>query len=216
MTKIFTLLVSVSLCLLSACGGGDGPKGPAVVVAYGDSLTANDARWVTPSEHWVERLKSAVAAEGVNAERSVTIVNEGLGGEDSIDARDRLSSVLAKHKPTHVILLHGTNDIPPYCPACPDVITRPNIESMAKLAKDAGAEVIVGDFTLKAYGGEIAQAYAVALQAAARNTKSRYVSMVNGIPFDNANYAFDGIHFTDGAQEAIKNNIAEALFPMLR
>jgi acyl-CoA thioesterase I len=216
MNKLSTLLVSLSMLLLTACGGGSDTKGPAVIVAYGDSLTANDARWVTPTEHWVERLKSAVTAEGLNAERSVTIVNEGLGAENSIDALDRLPGVLAAHKPTHIILMHGTNDIPPFCPECPNDITRGYMEAMAKLAKEAGAEVIMGEFTLKAYGGEIAQAYTAAYQNAAANSKSTYVNLVNGIPYDANNYEFDGIHFTDAAQEAIKNNVAGALFPMLR
>lgn len=216
MNKLSTLLVSLSVLLLSACGGGSDTKGPAVIVAYGDSLTANDARWVTPSEHWVERLKSAVTAEGLTAERPITIVNEGLGGENSIDALDRLPGVLATHKPTHIILMYGTNDIPPFCPECPNDITRPYLEAMAKLAQEAGAEVIMGEFTLKAYGGEIAQAYTAAYQAAASNSKSTYVNLVNGIPYDGVNYEFDGIHFTDAAQEAIKNNVAGALFPKLR
>lgn len=213
MNKLSTLLLSLSMLLLTACGGG-GSSGPAVVVTYGDSLTNDAGMWVTPSEHWVERLKSAVA--GANLGRSVTIVNEGKGGEDSQAALDRLPGVLATHKPTHIILMHGTNDIPPFCPECPDVITRQYLESMAKLAKEAGAEVIMGEFTLKALGGEIAQNYSAAYQQAASNSRSTYVNLSNGIPYDGNNYHFDGIHFTDAAQETIKNNAAGALFPMLR
>lgn len=208
--------MSLSLLLLTACGGGSEPRGPAVIMVYGDSLTANDGRWVAPSEHWVERLKAAITAEKLDAESPVTVVNEGLSAENSQDALDRLPLALATHKPTHVVLLHGTNDISPFCPECADVITRPYLEAMAKLAKASEAKVIVGEFTLKAYGGGIAGAYTAAIQKAASNSESTYVNMVTNIPFDGTGYQFDGIHFTDGSQETIKNNLSAALFPMLR
>jgi acyl-CoA thioesterase I len=216
MKKLSTLLVSLSMLVLSACGGGSDSSGPVVVVTFGDSLTNDGGQWVNPSELWVEKLKAQVTADGLDAKRSVTIVNEGKGGEDSIDALSRLPGVLATHKPTHIFLMHGTNDIPPFCPDCPEVITRPNLEAMAKLAQDAGVKVIFGDFTLKAFGGEIAQAYTAAYQKAAANTKSTYVNMSNGIPYDGNYYHFDGTHFTDAAQDLIKNNAASALFPMLQ
>jgi acyl-CoA thioesterase I len=212
MKFLSTLVLSISALLLSACGGG-GSSGPAVVVAYGDSLTENKGQFVTPSEHWTERLKAQISAEGIT---SVTVINEGIGGEDSQRALDRLPGVLANYKPTHIILTHGTNDLPPNCLECPEVITRPYIESMAKLAKDAGATVIMGEFTVKYLGGGLAQAYTVAYQTAARNTDSTYVNLVAGLPYDLSNYFPDGIHFTDAAQETIKNNIASVLLPMLR
>jgi acyl-CoA thioesterase-1 len=216
MIKLSTLLVSLSLVVLTACGGGSDPKEPAVIMVYGDSLTHNNGVWVTPSEHWVERLKSAITAEKLDAERSVTVVNEGLAGENSLDALDRLPGALTAHKPTHVVLLHGTNDIPPFCPECAEIITRPYLEAMAKVAKESGAEVIMGEFTLKAYGGAVAGAYTAAYQTAARNSESTYVNLVTNIPFDGTNYWFDGIHFTNDSQEAIKNNLSSVLFPMLR
>lgn len=216
MKKLSTLFVSLSMLLLAACGGGSDSSKPAVVVMFGDSLTNDGGQWVNPGELWVEKLKAQVTADGIDAKRSVTIVNEGLGGEDSQAALDRLPGVLATHKPTHIFLMHGTNDIPPFCPECAEVITRPYLEAMAKLAQDAGAKVIFGEFTLKAYGGETAQAYSAAYQKAASNTKSTYVNMSNGVPYDGNYYHFDGVHFTDSAQVLIKNNAASALFPMLQ
>ena len=216
MKKLPLLLASLSMLLLSACGGGSDSSSPIVIVTYGDSLTNDRGQWVNPSELWVEKLKAQIQADGLNAKRSITVINEGKGGEDSQAALDRLPGVLANDKPTHILLMHGTNDIPPFCPECPEVITRPYLESMAKLAKDAGAQVIMGEFTLKAYGGEIAQAYSAAYQQAAANSKSAYVNLSNGIPYDGTYYHYDGTHFTDAAQVLIKNNAASALFPMLK
>lgn len=216
MKKLPLLLASLSMLLLSACGGGSDSSSPIVIVTYGDSLTNDRGQWVDPSELWVEKLKAQIQADGLNAKRSITVINEGKGGEDSQAALDRLPGVLANDKPTHILLMHGTNDIPPFCPECPEVITRPYLEGMAKLAKDAGAQVIMGEFTLKAYGGEIAQAYSAAYQQAAANSKSAYVNLSNGIPYDGTYYHYDGTHFTDAAQVLIKNNAASALFPMLK
>lgn len=213
MTKLRYLLLTLCITLLTGCGGGGSE--PAVVVIFGDSLTDNNGRFVTPSEHWVEKLKAQIVADGLDAPASISVVNEGFAGENSQDALDRLPGVLANYKPTHIILTHGTNDISPTCPQCADVITRPYLEAMAALSKEAGARVIMGEFTLRAYGSEVAQAYTNAYQNAAQNSGSTYVNMVAGIPFDLSNYNFDGIHFADGAQEALKNNIAAALFPML-
>jgi acyl-CoA thioesterase-1 len=211
MTKLRSLLLTLAIALLTACGGGSAE--PKVVVMFGDSLTDNNGEFVTRSQHWVEKIKAQITANGLDANVSVTVVNEGIGGENSQEALDRLPGVLAKYKPSHIVLTHGTNDISPTCPQCAEIITRPYLEAMAQLAKDAGVRVIMGEFTLKAYGSEVQQAYSVAYQKASQNSGSTYVHLVAGIPYDLSNYQFDGIHFTDGAQEAIKNNLAAVLFP---
>lgn len=215
MKKVLVFAVALMSLSLTACGGGSASPEPAVVVAFGDSLTANNAMFVTPSVHWVELLKAQIKANGLDAKRSVTVINEGIGGEDSTAALARLPAVLVNDKPTHIILTHGTNDLPPYCLDCPAAITQVNLEAMAELAKKAGVKVIMGEFTLRAYGTPMAQAYTKAYQAAALNSKTTYANLVQGIPFDGNYYQPDGIHFTDAAQDALKNNVAAALFPML-
>ena len=212
MKKISSLLLALSLLLLSACGGGS--PGPAVIVLFGDSLTENKGQFVTPSEHWSQKLKAQITASGLDANRTVTVINEGIGGENSGDALLRLPAVLAKYKPTHILLTHGTNDIPPFC--C-GYFAQPqsNLEAMAGLAKQAGVKVIMGEFTLKVYGNDIENGYTNMYVSAAKNTKSTYVNLVKGIAYDTTNYQPDGVHFMDAAQEAIKNNLVAALFPLM-
>lgn len=212
MKKFASVLLSLSCLVLSACGGGS--PGPAVIVAFGDSLTENKGQFVTPSEHWTVKLKEQITASGVDANRSVTVVNEGIGGENSDDALLRLPGVLATYKPTHIILTHGTNDIPPFC--C-GYFAQPqaNLEAMAALAKAAGVKVIMGEFTLKVYGSDIQAGYTNMYVQAAKNSKSTYVNLVKDIPYDGSNYQDDGVHFKDAAQEAIKSNLVSALFPLL-
>lgn len=185
-----------------------------MVVVFGDSLTENKAQFVTPSEHWTVKLQQQITANGLDAKRTVTVINEGIGGENTDDALLRLPGVLAQYKPTHIFLTHGTNDIPPFC--C-GYFGQPqaNLEAMAALAKKAGVKVIMGEFTLKVFGDDIANGYTNMYVQAAKNSKSTYVNLVKNLPYDAGNYQPDGVHFTDGAQEAIKNNAASALFPLL-
>ncbi|MEX1167741.1 MAG: hypothetical protein WEK74_12910, partial [Hydrogenophaga sp.] len=114
----------------------------------------------------------------------------------------------------HIILTHGTNDIPPFC--C-GFFGQPqaNLEAMAALAKQAGVKVIMGEFTLKVYGTDIAAGYTNMYAQAAKNSKSTYVNLVKDTPYDGGNYFPDGIHFRDASQDSIKNSAASALFPLL-
>lgn len=212
MKKIYFILLTLSLSLLSACGGGS--PGPAVIVVFGDSLTENKGEFVTPSQHWTVKLKEQITAAGLDAKRTVTVINEGIGGETTGGGLNRLPGVLAQYKPTHIILTHGTNDIPPFC--C-DYFGEPqqNLEIMAELARKAGAKVIMAEFTLRAYGGDIANGYTNMYQQAAKNSKSTYVNLVKDTPYDGGNYFPDGIHFRDASQDSIKNSAASALFPLL-
>jgi acyl-CoA thioesterase I len=212
MKKFSSVILCLSALLLSACGGGS--PGPAVIVAFGDSLTENKAEFVTISEHWTEKLKTQITASGLDANRTVEVIDEGIGGENSDDALKRLPGVLAKYKPTHIILTHGTNDIPPFC--C-GYFAQPqaNLEAMASLAKQAGVIVIMGEFTLKVYGDDISKGYTNMYTQAAKNSNSTYVNLVKDIPYDAVNYQPDGVHFMDAAQEAIKNNLVSALFPLM-
>ena len=185
-----------------------------MIVLFGDSLTENNGQFASTSEHWSVKIKNQITASGFDAKRTVTVINEGIGGENSSDALARLPGVLATYKPTHIILTHGTNDIPPFC--C-GFFAQPqaNLQAMAALAKQAGVIVIMGEFTLKVYGTEIANGYTDMYVKAAKNSNSVYVNLTNGIPYDSANYNADGLHFSNGSQEAIKNNATAALFPLL-
>lgn len=213
MKKFATFLASLSFLLLTACGGGDSPSN-AVIVAFGDSLTENNGQFTSTSEHWTEKLKTQITVSGLDAGRTVTVINEGIGGENTTDALKRLPGVLATYKPTHIILTHGTNDIPPFC--C-GFFAEPqaNLEAMAKLAQASGVKVIMGEFTLKLYGSDIAAGYTDMVTKAARNSSSTYVNLVAGIAYDASNYNADGLHFNNGSQEAIKSNLVNALFPLL-
>lgn len=204
MKSIFKALASaLALSLLAACGGGGGDEGASrnVVVLFGDSLADNNGRFVTPTEHWTEKLK---------AQRTdSTIVVSAVGGETTVRALQRLPSVLAAHRPTHIVLMHGTNDLWRECQGCYKA-TQENLEKMAAIARGQGVTVIFGEMTFKRFGGAVAGAYSNIYQSAASNTGSRHVNMVAGVPYDRANYHPDMVHFNNGAQTALKDSVVNA------
>ena len=211
----FSLLFAAAS--LTACGGGSDssiPTQPATVVAYGDSLT-NSGYYVTPGSGWVEKLAAQISADGMNSKASITVINQGLSGETTTQALARLPSVLAAYKPTHIFLGHGTNDIWWECPGC-YARAQGNLMAMANLATAAGAQVLMADFTFKIRGDADAKAYSAMYTNVAAATNGTYVQMVAGLPYDLTNYHPDMVHFTDAAQDTLKNNAVKALYPKLK
>ena len=93
------------LALAGCNGGGDsaaapdvGDNNPNVVVALGDSITAGVDGGGAP---WPARLASLCGK---------TVINAGVGGEESGGALDRIGGLLAGAKPGYIIILTGAND----------------------------------------------------------------------------------------------------------
>lgn len=215
--RLLSLLLSLSI--LSACGGGDGDENPAptqpvVIVAFGDSLTEGSV-FVTPGQRWVDKMARQIQADGVDAKASITVINQGVGGETAIRALARLPGVLATHRPTHIFLAHGTNDIWWDCPGC-FARTQQALQQMVDLAKASGAKVILTDITFRLRGEAQAQAFSAMYTQTAQATNSTYLPIVADVPFNSINYHADLLHLKDAAQEAMKSNAIRALYPTLR
>ena len=81
------------------------------ILAFGDSSTAGVLVGpVVSSAHsypgqLARRLASAYRAQTIH------VFNEGLPGEEAVDAPPRLSAALAQHRPELVLLMEGTNDL---------------------------------------------------------------------------------------------------------
>lgn len=92
---------------LMGCGGGDGgaststdigDNNPNVVVALGDSITAGVDGGGAP---WPARLASLSGK---------TVINAGVGGEESGHTLGRIGGLLSGAKPGYIIILIGAND----------------------------------------------------------------------------------------------------------
>lgn len=125
---LFLALLSVALC---GCGRASVRKlGPdAVVVAFGDSLTAGTG--AEDSESYPAVLAALLG---------VTVKNEGQPGEVTAVGVARLLRVLREHSPDLVILCHGGND---FLQRADDASVERNLQAMVDASREAGADVIL-------------------------------------------------------------------------
>ena len=101
----------------------------AVVVAYGDSLTSGYG------------AEAGQDYPSVLARRSGwRVVNAGVPGELSAAGVARLPGVLEEHRPVLVLLCHGGNDI---LTGNSVETIRANLDSMIRLCREVGAEVVL-------------------------------------------------------------------------
>ncbi len=101
-----------------------------LIVCLGDSITYGFP-W-GPQASWVTMLGSYVDGE---------VINQGINGNTTSNMLNRFERAVLKYKPSHVIIMGGTNDI--ICGESFDRISL-NIREMVEKAEDAGVKVILG------------------------------------------------------------------------
>ena len=115
-------------------------------MAFGDSITEGEIgavsrfRIVDPTKAYPTLLQQMLAAR--YTAQTVTVTNEGEGGESATDAVGRLQNLLATRHPQVVILSEGTNDLnggSSHIYPAADAM-----EDMARRIVESGAVAIVG------------------------------------------------------------------------
>lgn len=100
------------------------------LVCLGDSLT--EGYNIDMSQRWTELLKKEVV---------YPIINSGISGDTTTGMLSRFRADVYNHRPSHVIILGGTNDL--YHRLNVDQIIS-NIHAMSRQAKYYQIEVIIG------------------------------------------------------------------------
>jgi len=126
----FTFLVMV---LLFGCNENQPQLKPlsdnAVILAFGDSLTYGIG--AATGQSYPEVLSQLTGH---------SVVNAGISGEISAEGLQRLATLLNKHQPELLILMHGANDI---LRKLPLQTMRANIEKMLQLAQERKIQVLM-------------------------------------------------------------------------
>lgn len=227
-TLLKLVLVFAASFLIAACGSDGGgsdsatlvkPKKTTVVMVFGDSTSQGYGiemlgtyyENVAPGTIWVDLLRNRLQSENVGEFASVTVINASLGSEFTSQALDRLPTLLAVFKPTHVILAHGTNDAGS---GYPNSYISGNFSTMISMVKNSGAKPLLADVTFTRYGTDYANAYSQMVFNTALVTGATYIPILNGIQGNPAYYLSDGFHQNEAAQPIMMNNVWNKLIPL--
>jgi acyl-CoA thioesterase-1 len=181
----------------------------AHILIVGDSLSAGYG--LSSGEGWVDLLTKKLTAEKFSA----TVTNASISGDTTAGGLSRLPALLAKHKPTLVVIELGGND---GLRGSPVAAARANLLKMAELSKAAGAKVLVLGMRMPPNFGP---SYTAQFEA----MYGEVAKAVNGglVPFflekiatDLSKFQADRIHPTAAAQPALLDTVWPALVKLLK
>ena len=175
----------------------------AVILVVGDSLSAEYG--LKRGEGWVPLMEKRIAERKIPA----TVVNASISGDTSSGGRARLPALLAKHKPTHVVIELGANDA---LRGLPIGNTEANLDQMTKAAQAAGAKVlIVGIQVPPNYGSDYLQRFEQIFLSVARKNQAAVVPfLLRGVadgPDAATLFQNDRIHPAAAAQPRMLENV---------
>lgn len=221
------VLVLAAGLLMAACADSSSstttevvkPKKNTVVMVFGDSTSQGYGiemlgtyyEHVTPGTMYPDLLRNRLISENVGEFASVSVINASLGSEFTSQAIDRLPTLLAAFKPTHVILAHGTNDAGS---GYPNSYISGNFSTMISMVKNSGAKALLADVTFTRYGTDYANAYSQMVFNTALVTGATYIPILNGIQGNPAYYLTDGFHQNEAAQPIMMRNVWDKLIPL--
>ena len=183
------------------------------LLVVGDSLSAEYG--LARGSGWVALLGERLARE----KPKVTVVNASISGDTTSGGLARLPALLRQHRPGLVILELGGNDA---LRGLPIDATRANLLAMARLAKAAGARVLIVGMQLPPnYGRSYGERFAGLFPEVARSEGAALVPfMLKGvadIPDAEATmFQADRIHPLARAHPIILGNVWPVLEPLLR
>ncbi len=188
-----------------------GPRSHTLLVV-GDSLSAEYG--LQRGSGWVALLTARLAREHPGE----SVVNASISGDTTAGGLARLPALLAQHKPGIVVLELGGNDA---LRGLPLDVTRQNLDAMARLAKAAGAKVVIVGMQLppnygRNYGERFASLFA---EVASAEGAALVPFMLKGVadgPQADAMFQADRIHPLASAHPIILGNIWPALEPLLK
>ncbi len=176
----------------------------ATVLVVGDSISA--AYGIDESAGWV-----ALAEEELRADYpDIDFVNASISGDTTSGGLRRLPDALERFEPDLVVLELGGND---GLRAYPVAQMEDNLEAMAALSQEAGADVLIlGMMIPSNYGPAYTASFGQAFVDAADATDSALVPFfLEPIAADRGAFQSDGIHPTAAAQPLLVEHAMPAL-----
>lgn len=172
------------------------PASGSVVVAFGDSLVAG-----------VGAEKSGGFVGILNERLSLSIHNEGVPGDRTVDALRRMDNVL-RHNPDIVLVLLGGNDV---LKKVPIDTTFGNLRTIVQTFQEAGALVIVLGVQNSIFFDDFADEF----EALTTELGAAYVPNIMDGWFDQTSLKSDPVHPNDEGYMIIADHVEPVLKAML-
>ena len=183
-----------------------------VILVLGDSLSAEYG--LKRGTGWVALLEKKLETEKIKA----TVVNASISGDTTSGGRSRLPALLARHKPTHVVIELGGNDA---LRGLPLTMTADNLAFMTDAAQKAQAKVLLVGMQLPPnYGADYSRQFASTFDKTAAAKKTGLVPFFLKDIADGADplklFQSDRIHPKEEAQPIMLTNLWPELKKLLK
>ena len=192
MRKILTLVV------LLVVANAHAAESPTILV-FGDSLSAGYG--IDVDQSWVTLLQKRLDETGYE----YRVVNASISGETTAGGATRIDSAIVTFEPELIILELGAND---GLRGFPTASIQSNIETIARRARDSGAEVVLLGIRIPTnYGVRYTQAFEAVFSDVAADLEIRWIEFfMDGIALNDELLQEDRIHPNAEAQPMLLDN----------
>ena len=179
------------------------------MLVLGDSLSA--AYGIRLEQGWVALLQDRLKSKGYGHR----VVNASSSGETTGGALARLPRALERHRPAVVVIELGGND---GLRGLPIADVRANFESLIRLSRDSGANVLlIGMRIPPNYGATYTRAFHELFgELAAKHRLPLVPFFLDGIALDDSLMLEDGLHPNAAAQPKLLEMVWPKLEPLLK
>jgi acyl-CoA thioesterase-1 len=179
-----------------------------LIICFGDSLTAGYG--ADPGESFPDDLQKLLNAN----DYPYRVVNEGVSGNTTKDAVQRLARVVAAHPEVVLVELGGNDGLR----GLPLEQTKQNIASIIDQLQTAHAKVALAGITLPpSYGPDYIAKFNAIFPALARQYKVPYIPfLLQDVYGKSGDMQDDGIHATDAGNRQVAENVAKLIAPLLK
>ena len=207
--KLFFLRgLIAAFCLAVGVGHAQPAAAAQNILVLGDSLSASYG--LAQTSGWVSLLQQRLAKEKFPQQ----VINASISGETTSGGLYRMDALLAKHKPSVVILALGAND---GLRGLPLKATQANLEKMIRGAKKIHAQVLLIGMRLPPnYGPAYTEKFhGLFEQLALKYHTKRVPFLLAQIATQREYFQADGLHPTAAAQPLLLDTVWPVLMPML-
>lgn len=178
------------------------------VLILGDSLSA--AYGIGIEQGWVALLGQRMRARGLPDQ----VVNASISGETSAGGLSRLPALLARHRPTLLVVQLGAND---GLRGLSLASLRDNLTAIVRLGRESGSRVLLIGIQLPPnYGAAFNDGFQAVFQEIAETQQVTLVpTLLAGVAEHWESMQPDGLHPVAAAQPRMLDNVWPALEPLL-